>query len=360
MERIALPRDARTVPEDEVGGGAAYAASGLPNGGVPSDVESSAAFKPQRCLPSDCSLLAERPDGTFGLGSGGAEDHRRDVRRLRIANPSNYCYGNAAVLALCWLLCIGPLDDGPMFEPSLLLVLRWLRAQQGVVPLWQNIRWLTLHASWRAPSRQHDVIEYFTFLRPLLSPRIRFGSWEARQSRPEGTVSEDEGHTWPLLIPASLQSLAAQHQEPFSLQSLIELWCSAQVGLQALTSEPPVILIQICRFQLGPHSAFGSKVFFKVEPEPYLMIPAFKHHLNHTASLELQYSRYCRAATLIHEGSTPLAGHYRTILHDPLLGDFITNDSVSVQRLTADLRSHAQSNNYAFLYKYCPEMPAMP
>ena len=67
-----------------------------------------------------------------------------------------------------------------------MLILRWLRAQTGPVALWQNVRWLTLHTAWREPSRQHDVIEYFAFLHPWLSPRIRYGAWEARQSRLEG------------------------------------------------------------------------------------------------------------------------------------------------------------------------------
>jgi len=237
-----------------------------------------------------------------------------------------------------------------------MLILKWLCTQRSIVPLWSHIGWRALHSSWPEPSRQHDIVEYFTHLRPLLGAKLRFGSWESRQVRPEGVLSNEEGHTWPLLIPASLPGLAAQHPEPLSMQSLVDRWSSAQVGLHALVSEPPAILIQICRFPENP-SSIGIKVFHKLEPEPYIMLPAFANPLNHDRPLELQYRRYCRVATLLHEGNRLLAGHYRAVLHDPQHGDFITNDSGPAQRVGPGLTQHVQSNSYAFIYKHCPEMP---
>ena len=351
--------DPGALPGHEGGGGAATSAGRLKDSRRAPTMELPAALVPQCSLPSDRGLPARRPNGAIGLGCGSAEARRRHVRSLSLANPCNYCYGNSAVLSLCWLLCIGPPDEQPLLEPALMLILKWLCAQKGTVALWQNARWLALHTAWREPSRQHDVIEYFAFLRPWLSPHIRHGSWEARQSRSEGTHSVDEGHTWPLMISASLSALAAQQPEPISLQALIDMWSAAQVGLQALTSEPPAILIQICRFKLGPPNP-GSRVFLRVEPEPYIMLPAFQHHLNHFAPLALQYRRYCRIATLLHEGEELLAGHYRAVLYDPSLGSLITNDAVPAHRLPSRLEAHVQSNSYAFIYKYCPVMPAQP
>ena len=97
-----------------------------------------------------------------------------------------------------------------MLEPSLMLILKWLCTQCSIVPLWSHIGWRALHSSWPEPSRQHDIVEYFTHLRPLLGAKLRFGSWESRQVRPEGVLSNEEGHTWPLLIPASLPGLASR------------------------------------------------------------------------------------------------------------------------------------------------------
>ena len=352
-----VPRNSGALPGNEVGGGAVTFTDRLKDSRRAPTLELHATPVPQCSLPSDGGLPARRQNGQIGLGCGSAEAGRRLVRSLSLANPCNYCYGNSAVLSLCWLLCIGPPDEQPLLEPALMLILKWLCAQTGTVALWRNVRWLTLHTAWREPSRQHDVVEYFAFLRPWLSPRIRHGSWEARQMSSEGTHSVDEGHTWPLMLSASLSELATQRTEPVSMQALIDLWSAAQVGLQALTSEPPALLIQICRFRLGPPNP-GSKVFLEVEPEPYIMVPAFQHPLNHHEPLALQYRRYCRVATILHEGEELLAGHYRTVLYDPSLGSLITNDAVPAHRMPSRLQAHVQRNSYAFIYKYCPEMPA--
>ena len=87
------------------------------------------------------------------------------------------------------------------------------------------------------------------------------------------------------------------------------------------------------------------------------MLPVFRNPLNHAQPLALRYSRFSKVASLIHEGTQLLAGHYRAVLHDSQHGDLLTNDSVPAQRVQPHNIGHCQSNNYAFIIRHCPEMP---
>ena len=53
------------------------------------------------------------------------------------------------------------------------------------------------------------------------------------------------------------------------------------------------------------------------------MFPRFVYRWNYAHPLELQYTKYCRAFTLLHKGPQPLSGHYLAVLHDPQVGDLI-------------------------------------
>ncbi|CAE7409538.1 unnamed protein product [Symbiodinium sp. CCMP2592] len=262
---------------------------------------------------------------------------------------------NASALALCWILDIGLPGDVEPLLPAMMRLMRWLCAQVRPVNLWNHIEWRTMHNNWSRPTRQHDIVEYLAYLRPHVHPTIRYGCWEARQLNDNAAPEYlDEGHTWPLYLPASLVEQAARHSEPLTLQHLIQQWTESQAGLHGLTSEPPVVLIQINRFHTAPSRRY--KVALRVNPEPYIMLPQFVHPLNHAGSLELQYLRYCRAVVFVHEGPLPTEGHYRAILHDTRLGDFITDDNRAACRINLSESEHNQSNCYAFLYVRCPEM----
>ena len=234
-------------------------------------------------------------------------------------------------------------------------VIRWLCAQAKPVNPWTNVAWRAIHSGWQHPTRQHDIVEYLTYLRPHLNDRIRYGSWEARQNSDGVPEHLDEGHTWPLYLPASLTEQASLHSEPITLQHLIDQWSLSQAGLHGLTSEPPVVLIQINRFSTTPTHC--TKVANRVIPDPYIVLPKFAHHLNHAHPLELQYVTYCRATSLLHEGPQPLSGHYRAVLHDPDLGDLLTDDARSAEHINTSISTVHQANCYAFMYTRCPAMP---
>ena len=125
----------------------------------------------------------------------------------------------------------------------------------------------------------------------------------------------DEGHTWLLNLPTSLTEQAARHPERLTLQHLVEQWSESQAGVHGLTSEPPVVLIQTQINRFHTTSTHCLKVALRVNPEPYIMLPQCVHPLKHASPLKMQCLnlRYCRAATVLHEGPQPRAGHYRVV-----------------------------------------------
>ena len=302
-----------------------------------------------------CRVVATSPrsHGPLSAGIGNPAHDRGHVRTLRLLNTSNFCYSNAAALAFCWIHKTGLPGAVEPLKPAMMRVIRWLCSQTRPVNLWQHVAWRAVHSGWLHPTQQHDIAEYLTYLKPQLHDQIRYGSWEARQYH-DGTPQHlDEGHTWPLYLPASLTEQASLHSEPITLQHLVDRWSLSQAGLHGLTSEPPVVLIQINRFHTT--STQCHKVPVRVFPDPYLVLPKFAQHLNHAHPLELQYVTYCRATSLLHEGPQPLSGHYRAVLHDATVGDLITDDSKPAARINMSTDPQHQANCYAFLYLRCPE-----
>ena len=122
-----------------------------------------------------------------------------------------------------------------------------------------------------------------------------------------------------------------------------------QRGLQGLTAEPPVLLIQANRFNVVGHRHGKSVV--PLVPNPYLMLPVFTA-TDQPMSLELTYARYRRSAALLHEGIEQTSGHYRCILFG---GEqvLITDDGRPAQSLNP-LQMTTHLRNLSFLYVLCP------
>ena len=351
--RASLPHHEGAGSEYAVGSCSADAPDRQPHGRVPPTVERLLPPQPQWSVPSGSHIPSGRSHGPLSAGIGNPAHDRGHVRTLRLLNTSNFCYSNAAALAFCWIHKTGLPGAVEPLKPAMMRVIRWLCSQTRPVNLWQHVAWRAVHSGWLHPTQQHDIAEYLTYLRPQLHDQIRYGSWEARQYH-DGTPQHlDEGHTWPLYLPASLTEQASLHSEPITLQHLVDRWSLSQAGLHGLTSEPPVVLIQINRFHTT--STQCHKVPVRGFPDPYLVLPKFAQHLNHAHPLELQYVTYCRATSLLHEGPQPLSGHYRAVLHDATVGDLITDDSKPAARINMSTDPQHQANCYAFLYLRCPE-----
>ena len=314
----------------------------------------------QRGLPCSGDEPAPRANGSLSLGEVGAADGRGFVRALLLGNSRNYCYSNAAFLALLWasvehsgmMACESPMG------PSLRMIVGWLRRKSGIVHLWQHLPWVTLHASWPQPHRQHDIIEYMQFLRPRLSSEVADCQWESRQELDGYIRRVDVGSTWPLWLPAPLDSLAhpAESDTTVSVQHLVDAWQQhAGAGSQALVQSPPILLIQVNRFCLG--SSRPTKSQTPVFPDPHLMLPVFQGALDQPNALEVVYARFRLSAALMHEGPAVTSGHYRTVLQD-IGQQLITDDAVPVRKLCEHTDGpHCRANYYAFVYMHCQSPP---
>ena len=119
-----------------------------------------------------------------------------------------------------------------------------------------------------------------------------------------------------------------------SLQDCFEAW-HEQMHLYAITSARPMLVVQLSRF-------VGHGVFCTTDAADISMgsgvvqVPCF-------SSAEVMRVPYRVAAAIIHIGSTPLAGHYRAVLFDPvsegagvLAGAHITDDGKVAVPLCSD------------------------
>ena len=299
---------------------------------------------------------APRANGSLSVGEAGAADGRGFVRALLLGNSRNYCYSNAAFLALLWASVehSGMMASESPMGPSLRMIVGWLCRRSGIVHLWQHLPWVSLHASWPQPHRQHDIIEYLQFLRPRLSTAVADCQWESRQELDGYIRRVDVGSTWPLWLPAPLDSLAspAESDTTISVQHLVDAWQQhAGAGSQALVQSPPLLLIQVNRFCQG--SSRPTKSQTPVNPDLHLMLPVFQGALDQPNALEVVYERFRLSAALMHEGPAVTSGHYRTVLQD-IGQQIITDDAVPARKLCEHTDGpHCRANYYAFVYRHC-------
>ncbi|CAE7405549.1 unnamed protein product [Symbiodinium necroappetens] len=127
------------------------------------------------------------------------------------------------------------------------------------------------HALFSRLARQHDAAE---FLQQQLSaaahPDTLAYSWQARVQTDDHCVQVvDQGNLWPMLVQVPLTLPGAQDQQPRSIQSLIVCWRN-QAMRHALTATPPVICLQLCRFD-----SQGYKIRSPVSLSAAVYIPVF-------------------------------------------------------------------------------------
>ena len=183
-----------------------------------------------------------------------------------------------------------------------------------IVHLWHHLPWVSLHASWAQPHIQHDIVEYMQFLRPRLSPAVADCQWGSREEL-DGCIRQvDLGSTWPLWLPAPLDSLHPQAEllSTVSLQHLVDAWQQhAGAGM---------LLIQVNRFGSGSHRPVKSQM--QVHPDAYILLPVFQGALDQPNALEVVYERFRLSAALLHEGPAVTSGHYRAVLQDNRLSGY--------------------------------------
>ena len=195
--------------------------------------------------------------------------------------------------------------------------------------------------------RQHEIVEYLTYLRGLLCPSIAQCTWQARQTLDGSSRVIDRG--------SCHRCIHCILRRAMSFRSSI-FWTTGVPSkvCKALLMCLGVLLIQINRFNQGSLRVDKSNIPVKVDP--HIMVPGFAADLTPPHAMEARYARYRCTAASLHEGQTPESGHYRTVLHrgQQLL---LTNDKVPASRLATNPANlqYVYTSVYAAIYVHCPE-----
>ena len=129
----------------------------------------------------------------------------------------------------------------------------------------------------------------------------------------------------------------AQSSEPQSLQYLILAWHTQQLGTQACTAPPTLLMIRLSRFCSSAEAR--SKITTPVQVEPGIQIPTFDGN-----TLQCSYTPYKILSIIIHAGSTPHARHYTSrLLTAPAahhsVAQWSTDDARPAKLISRDVQS---------------------
>ena len=168
-------------------------------------------------------------------------------------------------------------------------------------------------SGWRQPSRQHDGAEFMQFfLVKQSSAAVHIQvHWQAKIQQDAVWKCVDGGCSAPLLVvpPDNAATDASQGLHGYSMQELIDHW-HMQDTLHAGVYAPPLLALQIGRFDFSQQDECAIKRRFAVIPNQTLIFPVFDRN-----DAMLQHTYVLRSA-IVHQGRTPDSGHYFTLLYD--------------------------------------------
>ena len=220
---------------------------------------------------------------------------------LALRNASSHCYANSAVHAILWNIACSPAGV-TIASPTARRFLQWLVHKPQTVELWKIRAWVGLVSSWESPHRQHDVAEFLQQQLQAVAPLDTLRSqWQSRLQAPDGNSQVvDQGTLWPLLLQVAVTPEGRSPTGCCSLQALFIQWRN-QAMRHALTSDPSVLCVQICRFD-----SQGSKLRFPVSFSAAVYIPVFAGD-----TLVTRSTRYLLHSVVYHLGESKHSGHYR-------------------------------------------------
>ena len=155
------------------------------NPGVTSSLPAGWPFDSQRSNTFSSLHPSTEQARPISLGHRGGQDAPRNLRpdkqrvlQLSLANPQDYSYANATLLAILWLSSCAQ-DGFSICHVGLYKFLQWLSTQQKPQPIWDNLAWQTLTKAWLRPLRSHDVAAFLAFTQRLIFQGTA-GQWESR------------------------------------------------------------------------------------------------------------------------------------------------------------------------------------
>ena len=217
-----------------------------------------------------------------------------------------------------------------------------LLSLSGPTRLLQVRGWPNLLRGWRQPARQHDAAEFVHHVLHTLRPSCMEATWQQRR----GDEVRDVGTTMsPMLLPI---------QGCVQLQHCVRQWARHD-GVHALHSAPPLVCLQLNRFS-GQHPNIRKNLDEILLGD--VQIPVFVGH-----SARVRHVLYRPAASVVHIGDSPHAGHYRALLLPQVehreLGDLcgarLTEDGTESVAISADVLFDVVNQNTYLVWCYKAE-----
>ena len=297
----------------------------------------------QLCSAVSGSGLQEGGASSRADGGEDSRDDRAAVRRATttiLGNASNHCYMNSWVQVMLWAIE----RDVEVRLPQMGRCAQFFRHLCGMRTcgqkcLTKDLMWQPLVRGWRDINRQHDVVEFASYMFTRHHVAAVQGEWEARTGIPTLGQPGDAGHSsQPLLLhlphlPPGLVTL--------KVQSLVDQW-HAQEAIHAFTVAPSILFIQLGRF--SSEGGRVQKVHSSVTVEETIQVPVFRD-----AGLYVRPQPYRCVATISHHGEHPRSGHYQAVLFEGSTF-WCCDDGRTAQSMPALPAWHANSC-YALVYQ---------
>ena len=308
----------------------------------PASSSSSQRLRPPRQL---CGLATDRGQSPSRTATPISRSQRGQGIRVRqehfriwLMNPSghNACYLNSMVLALIHISHLRQ-DIEDVLGRLGAINTAILQSRRPVL-LRDMLTFQALLRSWRAPTRQHDIAEFYQHIVNTGDMNIAQFQWQAREQRGESVHILDRGDQGtPFHVDISFSRLVPG--QPHTVQDCLDNHFRGQAALIALCSVAPFICTQLQRFIGAAHIQKDQRPIEWIGTE--LRVPVWQAR----DTLGTYDVVYILAAIVIHRGDTPYSGHYQAcLLQDQRL--FITDDGVAARPLRQTERTDVNKNSY--------------
>ena len=220
-------------------------------------------------------------------------------------NTRNWCFANASVQALLWLLLSHPSFETSEWGVNCSAFLALLTTTAKHVKLTDFPWFCSLFHTWQSGERQQDASEFTAFLMKQMSVERLKHSWEKRYEL--NTLVQTMDHSsdfYPIVLQFPQHaSICTQ----FCMQDLVDAWQNEHGMVKALTQSQDIICLHIDRFQKFPDGTL-QKSLQTVSLQTRCLFPFFSD-----ASIQVESCSYDVVSAIAHLG-TQDSGHYRCLL----------------------------------------------
>ena len=258
--------------------------------------------------------------------------------RLRLSNPSNYCYSHACLLAYLWLVGKSSMPIQVLGREPIKSFLKQAQSRPRL-HLWSLLPWRQAMRTWRNPARQQDAADYLLHLHQVLNASCFQGLW---QSYDDSRHLRDEGGVCPLIL-SGIHDTTDESIPLITVQEHVQRWHN-QHHKHALIAGTDVVALQLSRFSNA--RGIATKLHHRIKAEPDILLPQW-------TSTGILWRTYQLQAMIQHIGDHATTGHYRAALQPvassgPTDSWFHTDDDQEAQRVHI---TALETTSYILFYK---------